>query len=152
MDIHTESRGQTTTDFFIASVLFVSFISATFFIPGSPLVANTGDTTTTQSAAERALVQAEHTLLTDTTGTYDQAAIKAAQSTDPNQELTVESATVGIRITALTPEAKPSVFPADANTIQIGPSPPSVGVQNASTTATLDRRPIRVTTMVWREE
>lgn len=147
-------RGQTTLDFAIAMVIFITFLASTFFLTGSPLVVDSGaDTITLQSETEQALVEIQANALTNNAGEYTTNNIESAIATNNPQSHTSvrEDVNMTVKLTATNPADTPTVFNGRGDTIRIGPEPPEFATYNTSTTGELEGRPIRVEVITWRE-
>jgi hypothetical protein len=137
----------------IALLIFVTFITSTFFLSGSPIVDGSGENVGIQSDAEMVLVQMNKNGLTDRNGEYDPDKIESviqSDSTDPYTSVNTVNATMTLHTP--TPSDKPAMFNGSGDTIVVGETPPSVGVTNTTTTILVDDRVVEVTISAWRNQ
>lgn len=150
----SDERAQTTLDFAIAMVIMIGFVSSTFLIGGSPIVNQDSGVASIQSEAERALVEIEANLLTDSKGVYTSNRLANVDSGledfRSNTDLPEEDYNVALVLIAITPNNKPNLFEGEGDTRHYGKDIPNIGVENATKMSTLDGRPVRVKVAVWR--
>jgi uncharacterized protein (UPF0333 family) len=148
------SRGQTNLDFGIAVLIFVTFVTATFFAAGSPLVVQSDANVALQTPAETALVQVENNAFTDSYGRYDSESVDNLMNGGDLSDHTniSDDLNTSLAIKTTTPNNKPRIFNNEGTSMRVGGEPPSIGTYTASTTVMLDGRPVRLNLTVWRKQ
>jgi hypothetical protein len=155
----SEDRGQSNLDFSIALLIYISFISATFFLGGSPLVDQSSAAVDLKTEAETALVQVEQEALMNDAGQYDEGEIESfTASGSVTTYADIPSDLNANVVFASTPRSintdhQSSLLASDSdNKKRVGDEKPKVGVTQSTTTIYLDGRPVRVTVNVWRKQ
>lgn len=150
---HGSSRGQTNLDFSIGLIIFITFLSGTLFVGGSPLVDEDRGDVALNSNAELTLTQLEKNGLTDDSGEIDQAKIRNIIATDDIGPYINLSPNLNGSAVLRSPSgvSNPAVFDGHGDEIVIDGPLPDAEHYTATTTIFIDGEAVRVEMVVWRE-
>lgn len=148
-----QDRGQTNLDFATGFLIFIVFVTSTFFLGGSPLVDASGENVYLQSQSEQALVQILDNEISTETGEYTYTQLENIEN-EPLDEIHIDDGlNASLNLSVPDGSEPPAAFDNTTHVISAGDSTsnvPSAGIYTTNSTIRVDGRPVRVAVSVWR--